>query len=294
MLKKVLACLVSICLVFPCNIALADDSLKDDRSTNQVQQADIDYWRENFESFDKLLNDGTLGELVGSTDMYIKYTPKDENQKVDVKTATKDDFVSEVFTKNEYEKEILQEKMTTTYSRRSTIGDFRTNGTCSWLRLSMTIYEKPRQEGCYIATTFWEWLTSPVFRLKDLNGIYVSSELAIDQQNSQEYQAEFRYRVNGEIWQRETPTVKTSQYGNGAAVEFNLPGSDIMQFDSFRGMLNVPIKFSNSGSICGSVYTNYIHSLVSVGSLSFDKNGLSSFGFGIKQDEFSGSLLINK
>lgn len=282
MFKKIGTVILSICLLASANPVFAADNSVGSENNNEATA----YWSEKFDTFNEQLNNGNLKDLVGTSELYIKYTPKNEN--TDFETATEDDFYKEVFDKEGYEKEISNKA-----SRG--IGPFEPNGTSSWLRLDLQVYETSTS-GLYSAISFWEWKTVPQFRFRDINGIYVSSEFVIGQATAMAPRvAEFRYHeVNSDTWTLENPTVEISQFGNGAACSINLPGdSSLFEHDSFMGMLMVPVKFSNTGSTDGRIFTSYSHTRLSVGDISFDNEGKPSFGLTSKIDEFSGSVYIS-
>lgn len=286
MLKKIGTLILSICLLVPGSTVLAANNSNTEEPI--VNNEAINYWKGKFDSFEDQINSGNLGALVGSSEIYIKYTPKNEN--IDLETATEDDFNKLVFDKDGYVSERLKEVSP------FAIGPFEPNGTCSWLRLDLQVYETSTR-GIYSAISFWEWKTDPQFRLKDINGIYVSSELGIGEVTPTNPKvAEFRFReTNSNTWTVRRPFVSVSQYGNGAATTIDLPGdSELFNHDYFMGMLQVPVEFVNTGSTAGRIYTCYSHTRLSVGDLSFDSEGKPSFGITSKIDEFSGSVRITK
>lgn len=285
MLKKIGAIVLSICLLVPTSSVFASDN--SNSSKTNIDNEVTNYWSEKFDTFNEELNNGNLGDLVGTSELYIKFTPKNED--IDLKNATEDDFNKEVFDREGYEKELFNKN-----SRY--IGPFDPNGTCSWLRLDLQVYETSTS-GLYSAISFWEWKTVPQFRFKDINGIYVSSEFIIGNETAGASKvAEFRYReANSGTWTFENPNVEISQFGNGAAASINLPGdSSLFTHDLFMGMLMVPVKFSNTGSTDGRIYTSYSHTRVSLGDISFDSEGKPGFGLTSKIDEFSGSVYVAK
>lgn len=272
-------------MLVPTSSVFASDN--SNSSKTNIDNEVTNYWSEKFDTFNEELNNGNLGDLVGTSELYIKFTPKNED--IDLKNATEDDFNKEVFDREGYEKELFNKN-----SRY--IGPFEPNGTCSWLRLDLQVYETSTS-GLYSAISFWEWKTVPQFRFKDINGIYVSSEFIIGNETAGASKvAEFRYReANSGTWTFENPNVEISQFGNGAAASINLPGdSSLFTHDLFMGMLMVPVKFSNTGSTDGRIYTSYSHTRVSLGDISFDSEGKPGFGLTSKIDEFSGSVYVAK
>ncbi|MEG1255761.1 hypothetical protein [Clostridium sp.] len=285
-MKKIITIILSFCLMLSGTVVFADEpenNLEKDNVTN--------YWAERFPSFKESVDNNSLGKLVGSNEMYVKYTPKDTSDVKSFNSKSENEFTSELFTKEEYDCEIIKENIKT-----RSIGGFEPNGSCSWLRLDLQVYDTPTY-GEYSATSFWEWKTNPQFRLNDLNGIYVSSEMIIGKNTpTNSMSAEFRYKEqNSNVWSISRPGTTLSQFGNGIAVAINLPGdSELFTHNSFRGMLTTPIKFSNNSSNSARVFTSYGHSYISIGSPSFGSDGKPSFGFTNARNEHSGSVLIER
>ncbi|WP_010295837.1 hypothetical protein [Clostridium senegalense] len=285
MFKKVISVLLSLCIISPGATAFAaetQESVKKDSSTI--------YWEERFPTIKEQLDNGELKELVGNDEMYIKYTPKNDN--INMRLATESDFTSEAFTKEEYIKERQKESITT-----RDIGPFEPNESCSWLRLDLQVYSTAIY-GEYQACSFWEWQTNPIFRINDLNGIYVSSEMLIARSHANNpIISEFRYReTNSGVWCTTKLGTSVSEFGNGVAATVKLPGdSELFAHDSFRGMLCAPVEFSNTGSIRGRIYTSYGHSYIAIGDEpSFDSEGKPSFGLTNAREEHSGSVHVSR
>lgn len=290
MFKKIVVFIVSAFLLIPMNTAFAFDN--SENMDYQTADESTTYWKDRFPIIDENLNNGTLGEMVSSIETYVKYTPK--NSDINLRAATENDFDVEVFDKDGYKKEVLKDEIAKINSRG--IGEFEPNGECTWLRRDLQVYKTSVYDE-YQAVCFFEWLQIPIFRLSDLCGIYVSSELIIGESTSTNFKhAEFRYTESPSNEEYVlTPTVQHSEYGNSVAAKFDLPGgSDLGRYTQFMGMVATPIAWSSSTGLRGRVFMEYSHSFVSVGDISFDKDGMPSFGLGAKVDDTNGSLLITR
>lgn len=283
MLKKAIAVLLSSLVLTSTFVAFGIEN-----STTSGIQASTNYWMDRFSVFEERVENNQLENLVSSSEMYVKLTPTEK-----INDATNANYETEVLSKVDYIKESIIQQNELRIGTFSYIGDFEPNGSCSWLRLDLQIYETG-QDGKYQAYNFWEWLTNPIFRLTDVSGIHVSSEMIIGDGYRD---SQFTYRENyTDTWRDEFPYVAVSQYGNGAAAKFNLLGdTEMSSYDSFMGMIGVPVEFSNAYSRSGRVYTMYGHlQLAFSNELSFDYQGIPSISLTLIEDEHSGSTYIER
>jgi hypothetical protein len=280
MFKKTISVLLSLLLTSSLVVSGIENT-----DTPEVQVS-TNYWMDRFSVFEERVDNNQLGELVSSSEMYVKLTPTKE-----INVETNANYETEVLSKTDYIMESIVKPNELGIGTFSYIGDFEPNGSCSWLRLDLQVYETG-QDGKYQAYSFWEWLTDPIFRLTDVGGIHVSSEMII---GNGYRDSQFTYReTHSDTWWDEFPYVTVSQYGNGAAAKFNLPGdSELFNHDSFMGMIGVPVEFSNASSTSGRIFTMYGHLHLALGGeLSFDTKGKPSIGITLIESEHSGSTYI--
>lgn len=291
MIKKITTILLSVLLLVPGITSSAQEN-SDKNKVNEASQ----YWVERFPAFKESIEKNTNGKLVGVDEMYIKYTPIEENDNEKAEgifnfagKVMENEFNSKVYTRDEYLRE-------TSMFKPQYIGGFEPNGGGDpyWLRLDLQVYEIGN--GKYFAYSFFEWKTRPVFRFTDLQGIYTSSELVIAENTAStpivgEYIA---IDTNGNQSYELTP-YEVSQHGNGVLSKIDLLGdSELFQYQYNMGMLQAPVEFSNSTGTTGRIFTNYVHKQIAIGLPQFDEDGKTGFGLEISTDEHSGSVYISR
>lgn len=264
-------------LVSTCTVTLAETQ------ENFKENESVKYWAQKFPKFNEALEDGSLTGLVNTNTVYLKYDKDD--------TKNDCDLEGEIYTEDEY----LYERNKKTF--RTVISDFEKDGgkDPSWLRLDLQVYTTSTP-GTYMVYSYWEWKTKPVCTFTDINGIYVSSEMSIAPSTPSTPKAScyIAYDSYGNEWYEEN-SIKSSQFGNGIASTIDLLGnSELFSYTNHMGMTQTPVKFTNSSSTSGVIYTNYVHSQVALGSISFNQKGQASFGLTISTDEHGGAIYIDR
>lgn len=295
MIRKLLVSVLAISLMIPTIGASA--------KVNELKSNEkVSYWAEKFPSFNETLENGNITKLVGTDEIYVKFTPKESvNSNILINGRTvyaEEDFESEVFTKEEYEDYILN-SINTINTR--TIGPFEPDGGSNprWLNLDLQVYETSTY-GEYMAVSFWEWKTIPAFYFKDVNGINTSSEFIIGLPKAMNPKvAEYRtIDINGKM-EVAKPPIYSAETGNGLAAEFKLregfaSSTTNPLIEKHMGMLQTPVEFSNSSGKKGRIYTSYVHKQVGIGGLSFDSTGAPSFGPVMKVNKHAGSVYVSR
>ena len=269
-------------------------------SENPVNESTKELMR-IFPQFKESLEKNTTGNLVGNQEVYIKYTPKknvsDTKKVYENQEEVKKDFDVTVHTKEEYLRERAKESLPRLRSRRSiSIGSVEQNY-CSWLKMQLQVYtasQELRNDCDVVAYNFCSWKTVPGFRLKDAIGISVSNGLAIGGSSSTR-KASYNYN---KLYAGDTIVnlpVKKSVHANGVLAEFNLSNEDSRFTDVYNNaMISTGIKFIRNDVTYGVISGNYLHSEVSVGSITFNAAGVPSISLSLSHDTHSASVPISR
>lgn len=282
MVKRILS--LATCFFMLFTVSASAVTTNNSRGVKEIQSDNIEYWRSKFPKLDTYLNQNPESKLVGEDEIYIKYTLKDDT-KHNAKVLTELDYNQEVYTREQYELEMSKERVN--------IGpSIPVDSEPYWLRLDLQVYHESGNK--FMAYSFWEWKTKPVFLFTDLNGIYVSEGAVVDEDIAPNVMASQYAQLISDEYMKYTDNeidVEKNSKGMMGIIDIN-GGSEVAPVTAHMGMTQTPISRINTSVTSIFVYTSYIHKQIAVGSPSFDSQGKPSFGLNISTDEHAARVKI--
>lgn len=277
--KKVLG--LSVCFIMLFSISANAASIGDSGIKNPIESNNADYWRSYFPDFDKYLNENPKDKLVGQDELYIKFTLKEGSNDKNVRSLTEVDYIQESYTPEEYELEMTKE--------RANIGSCNpVNPEPYWLKLDLQVYKETNSGNRFMACSFWEWKTTPIFAFTDLNGIYVSEGGIIpDATSVNPMVSKYIQQIDNSYMKYYTNKLDTDPHSKGmmGIIDIN-NGSEIQPVTKHMGMTQTPVERIDAVAKM-IISSSYIHKQVVLGLPSFDSEGKPSFGLAISTDEHS-------
>lgn len=243
---------------------------------------------EKFPGFEKTWNTDIEG-LASSDEKYYKFIPKETVLSNQQKTRTiktyKDmddaqkDFIIKEYTPQEYQNEKLKTYSPMTYTAKS-IGN-QQGGTCSWLRISLQVYNSTKSGSNYLAYNYSSWLKDPACRFQDAIGISMSSGLILSGDDSTR-QAQYIYTspMGEQYDEYHNLYIHRGEKGNGVMATFQLHDASHEYSDGgasnrsyHDAMIGTGIKYSNANIKSGWITGQYSHKQLSFGSYSISSSG---------------------
>lgn len=243
---------------------------------------------EMFPNFEQSLVEYTNGNKIADKETFVKITILNDDSTETKKIRGLDENGQAI----SYKSEISTEKE---YLLEGNIPNLRANGTehgnitnqNRWIKLTLQVYEG-KTKNQYMAYSFYEWLTQPVFNFVDAHGINFNG-MAIS--NHAPIQTQYMYHsyVDHTIKYKNPPTI-SNEKGVASKVDLLTMNCQNVHKPINNGMLQVPLSFFqySPGSLhTGNVFTSYVHAEVNInpGSISLGSDGLPSIAFG-SEDRF--------
>ena len=237
---------------------------------------------------------GIISELVDSSEVYVKFTKKQNFTLTRNKSYSLDeldtDFDVNYYTKEQY---IAETKLGKQLSTRS-IGA-QEGGNSSWLKMTLQVYYG-NGSNKYFAYNCCSWLTSPLCRFTDGIGITVSSHLIISGDSGSRHSEYIAGdRVNGERYYTNS-YVDINQEGNGVLAKFGLYKDNMCWQGEFHNfMVQTGVNFAGYASTEGRISGHYVHKQVGVGSVSMNPTtGIPSVGIASSEDSVKASVYVSR
>lgn len=261
-------------------------------NANATTTTNYDKLSDLFPSFKEDLAKYSTGKLISSDDVYVRFQLKDEYKNYEG-TLSEGQFNVESFTKEDYEKERLNEAINTIKSTRGavTIGPVDTSQEPSWLRITFDVYEgnTVNKFRCY---SFASWKTRPAFTFTDGHGISTSDTMFI---NDEPFETQYMYMDSYNNVTYTRPSYIENRYGVVAKIDLR-GDTELQTFVSHNSMIGVTAQFSNETpgvKQSGKVYSEYLHKEVALGGIGIAADGTPDIGLSVSSDSYSVSRQVS-
>lgn len=269
---------------------------------------------ELFPEFKESFENDTTGELVERSETYVKITEKSStNSRNSISTCTLDNldenYNVQYYTKEGYEQEIEKEnnnQFTSPFSNYSNIRTYsigsQEGGSSSWLVIDLEVYKgSVVSTSNFLAYNFCRWLTSPILRLGNGEGIgiSVSSGMVISSDPKTRhacYECANPYSPDGSYSDLK---VSVNTGGNGVLAVTSLqPGQvlkafpDLNEYHNF--MVSTGVSFNGSAVSKGWITATYAHKQIAIGSIGMNVYGVPSLSIGGSLDTVTASRPVSR
>ncbi|MGL5354426.1 MAG: hypothetical protein ACRDA5_14085 [Clostridium sp.] len=290
MFKKMASILLATLLINSISIqAFASESLK--------KNDDSPKFTEEFPNYKKSLKESTNGVKLADEETFVKITIMNNNtSEPNLKKGLDENgetvsFKSEISTKEQY---LLEQNQLNSRANGDLHGDI--NNQNRWMRLTLQVFEG-KTKNQYMAYSFFEWLTKPIYTFTDAHGINFTG-MAIGNHDS--IRAEYRWHdFNTHTMKVEQSPVISNHLGVASKVDIRAMNCSRTCTPMNMGMLQVPLsylQYTPGSEHVGNVFTSYVHAQVNInpGSISLGFDGKPQIGLSLEDRFELGKAVIVK